>query len=248
MLTVVLTSLGALTSKMPVFRASSQMPAQSPRNVAITFSMSSVVNLKMFVYLVLILTNCLSGGASIGFASATSLSAPKSSVIGDITETHGKIIDSKVYEDNAEHSAHQAVVDSSSAATGTTQSSQPVVVATATAKDLLNPSPPPKLSVVDGGSLASPSAALGPTGSASSRFNVDLRDSKSIVGSTGAIQSPTTFIGEHRLHQLKQFGLRKKPQSLTAASSLSSTKSAFDEKSMSLEFDTKNTIIQISMV
>lgn len=89
-----------------------------------------------------------------------------------------------------------------------------------------------------GGSGGGVGVGASSTGSASSRFNVDLR--RSSVSSTGAIQSPTTFIGSngavggavggagHSYHQQ----IRRKPQ-LLSSSILSAEKSAFDEKSKS---------------
>lgn len=176
--------------------------------------MSSVVNLKMFIFVVLILTNCLAWHDSYGAAASSIVMTPsgQSSVIGDIAETH------KFVESDA---AHESKDDGGSTTTSTTPPSTITTSTDATssesAKDIVVPPP-----------LGGPV----PTGSASSRFNVDLRGSSILSAPGGAIQSPTTFIGGDRmLHPLAHYGLRRKPQSLTAVSSLSATKSAFDEKS-----------------
>ncbi|XP_046811960.1 uncharacterized protein LOC111677368 [Lucilia cuprina] len=217
------------SSLRPRSQSASKMPVLSLRNVAITFSMSSVVNCKMlFIYIVFILSNCMSwsatggGGASV---LASSISEPKAKSAflhaGDITETH-KLSASSSSTPTITTTPATAALASNSAATSSVSPVKPDFVL-------------PPLGAAGGGVSGSVGAAA--TGSASSRFNVDLR--RSSVSSTGAIQSPTTFIGSnvgssaavggHNHHQI-----RRKPQQLSASSSsssLSATKSAFDEKS-----------------
>lgn len=218
-------STSASTSKMPVL----SLTSLSSRNVAITFSMSSVVNCKMlFIYFVLILTNCMSWSASGGVGGsvlASSISEPKAKSAflhaGDIAETHKFSATFNNGADDAPNTTPAATpAPPNAAATSSVSSVKQDFV--------LHPLG------AGGGSGASGGVGATATGSASSRFNVDLR--RSSVSSTGAIQSPTTFIGSsgtggavsassgHNHHQI-----RRKPQQLS--SSLSATKSAFDEKS-----------------
>ncbi|XP_046809386.1 low-density lipoprotein receptor-related protein 1 [Lucilia cuprina] len=181
----------------------------------------------LFIYIVFILSNCMSwsatggGGASV---LASSISEPKAKSAflhaGDITETH-KLSASSSSTPTITTTPATAALASNSAATSSVSPVKPDFVL-------------PPLGAAGGGVSGSVGAAA--TGSASSRFNVDLR--RSSVSSTGAIQSPTTFIGSnvgssaavggHNHHQI-----RRKPQQLSASSSsssLSATKSAFDEK------------------
>uniref|UniRef100_A0A1I8PYP5 Uncharacterized protein n=1 Tax=Stomoxys calcitrans TaxID=35570 RepID=A0A1I8PYP5_STOCA len=223
MLNRALTSTRSTSSsafKMPVFSllSSSSSPSSMPssRNVAITFTISSVVNLKMFLYVVLILTNCLSWRGAVAHGSAIAALShgdmplvKSSSLVGDI------FVDTAAHETNAGSSGSSSSEGNGIAATSASNINQPAAATVNKDSNTNNNS--------NNNNKEAPSASM-PTGSASSRFNVDLRGATS-VSSTGAIQSPTTFIGGDPLHQLQHYGgLRRKPLSLTA------TKSAFEEK------------------
>lgn len=199
-------STSTLSSKMPVFSLTS--PSSLSRNVAITFSMSNLVNCKMlFVYsMLLTLSNCV-----INCHGAKDNLQVKSSYLlhaGDIGETFtGEAIDSP----------NSTPAPNGEQPTSTSPKKQDFNLHTL----------PVGQSISVGGSGVG--AATTATGSASSRFNVDLR--RSSVSSTGAIQSPTTFIGSTGLGSNPgRQQIRRKPHH--HLSSLTAGKSTFDEKSM----------------
>lgn len=199
--------------------------------------MSSVVNFKMFIYLVLILSNCLTWSAIGGvtgtvFATSISVPKPKSSTyrVGDLTETRKfAIADTFSSDKGGDGVENSATSTPSSMATPPTTTSANVAASAVETATTSSVSSSGKQDFVLFPSVVAPAPPAAATGSASSRFNVDLR--RSSVSSTGAIQSPTTFIGgSGGVGAGGHHQIRRKPQQLSS-SSLSATKSVFEEKS-----------------